>query len=53
MRCVVANWKMNLVSEEAGAFCEELLGRFTPEIGTEVGIAPPFTLLSLVSGLVG
>jgi triosephosphate isomerase len=51
MHCVVANWKMNLVSDEAGAFCEELLGRFTPETGTEVGIAPPFTLLHLVSGL--
>jgi triosephosphate isomerase len=51
MRCVVANWKMNLVSDEAGAFCEELLGRFTPGTETEVGIAPPFTLLHLVSGL--
>ncbi len=52
MRCVVANWKMNLSSVEAKAFCEDLLGRCAPESGTEVGIAPPFTLLSLVSGLV-
>jgi triosephosphate isomerase len=52
MRCVVANWKMNLASDEARAFCEDLLGRYTPESGTEVGIAPPFTLLNLVSGLV-
>ena len=52
MHCVVANWKMNLVSAEARAFCEELLGRFTPAAGTEVGIAPPFTLLNQVSGLV-
>jgi triosephosphate isomerase len=52
MHCVVANWKMNLVSDEARAFCEELLGRFTPESGTEVGIAPPFTLLNQVSSLV-
>jgi triosephosphate isomerase (TIM) len=52
MRCVVANWKMNLVSEEARAFCEDLLGSCTPESGIEVGIAPPFTLLALVSGLV-
>ena len=52
MRCVVANWKMNLLSEEARAFCEDLLGRITPGAGTEVGIAPPFTLLPLVSGLV-
>ena len=52
MRCVVANWKMNLTSNEAQAFCEDLLGRCTPENGLEVGIAPPFTLLHLVSGLV-
>lgn len=53
MRCVVANWKMNLTSDEARAFCSDLLGRFTPETGTEAGIAPPFTMLSLVSSLVG
>ncbi|MFN7959261.1 MAG: triose-phosphate isomerase [Holophagaceae bacterium] len=52
MRCVVANWKMNLASEEARAFCEDLLGRIAPGPGTEVGIAPPFTLLHQVSGLV-
>jgi triosephosphate isomerase len=52
MRCVVANWKMNLASEEARAFCEDLLGRIATGPGTEVGIAPPFTLLHLVSGLV-
>ena len=52
MRCVVANWKMNLTSDEARAFCEDLLGRFTPTDGTEAGIAPPFTLLHLVSSLV-
>jgi triosephosphate isomerase len=53
MRCVVANWKMNLSLDEARAFCEDLLGRVGPEAGTEIGIAPPFTMLSLVSGLVG
>jgi triosephosphate isomerase (TIM) len=52
MRCVVANWKMNLSSSEARAFCEDLLGRIAPESETETGIAPPFTMLSLVSGLV-
>ena len=52
MRCVVANWKMNLRSEEAHAFCEDLLLHIAPEPQAEVGIAPPFTLLSLVSGLV-
>ena len=53
MRCVVANWKMNLSSEEARSFCEDLHGRFTPKAGVEAGIAPPFTLLRLVSDLVG
>ena len=53
MRCVVANWKMNLTSGEARAFCEDLLGRIAPKAGVEVGIAPPFTLLRQVSDLVG
>jgi triosephosphate isomerase len=52
MRCVVANWKMNLASEEARAFCEDLLGHCSPAEGTEVGIAPPYTMLHLVSSLV-
>ena len=52
MRCVVANWKMNLASEEAQSFCEELLTHMASEPETEVGIAPPYTLLHLVSGLV-
>ncbi len=53
MHCVVANWKMNLTSDEARIFCEEFLGRFVPEAGIEAGIAPPFTLLRQVSDLVG
>ena len=52
MRCVVANWKMNLTKDEAQAFCEDLLGRLAPDFAAEVGIAPPFTLLHQVSGLV-
>ncbi|WP_306591759.1 triose-phosphate isomerase [Geothrix sp. 21YS21S-4] len=56
MRCVVANWKMNLTAAEAAAFCETLLERITPQSsmgqGVEVGIAPPFTMLGLVSSLV-
>ena len=52
MRCVVANWKMNLTRDEAQAFCEDLLGRITPGTGPEVGIAPPYTLLHQVSDLV-
>ena len=53
MHCVVANWKMNLTSGEARTFCEELLGHFAPAVGVEAGIAPPFTLLRLVSDRVG
>ncbi len=52
MRCIVANWKMNLASEEARAFCEDLLMHVVPSAGTEVGIAPPYTMLHLVSDLV-
>ena len=52
MRCVVANWKMNLTKDEAQAFCEDLLGRIAPDSDAEVGIAPPFTLLHQVSDLV-
>lgn len=52
MRCVVANWKMNLASGEAKSFCEDLLVHMGPEPESEVGIAPPYTLLHLVSSLV-
>ncbi len=52
MRCVVANWKMNLTSHEARAFCEDLLLRMAPDPGAEIGIAPPYTLLHQVSELV-
>lgn len=52
MRCVVANWKMNLTSSEAEAFCENLLDRLQPHPGTLAGIAPPSTLLRQVSDTV-
>ena len=52
MRCVVANWKMNLSFAEARTFCEDFLGRVSPGPGTEAGIAPPYTMLHLVSDLV-
>jgi len=52
MRCVVANWKMNLGTEEARAFCEDLLIHLPADLSPEVGIAPPFTLLHLVADLV-
>jgi len=51
MRAIVANWKMNLTSVEARPFCEAMLDRVAPKAGVEVGIAPPFTLLRLVSSL--
>ena len=52
MRCVVANWKMNLSFEEARTFCEDFLGHVSLGAGTEAGIAPPYTMLHLVSDLV-
>jgi triosephosphate isomerase len=51
MRAIVANWKMNLTSVEARPFCEAMLDRVEAKAGVEVGIAPPFTLLRLVSSL--
>jgi triosephosphate isomerase len=51
MRAIVANWKMNLTSVEARPFCEAMLDRIQAKAGVEVGIAPPFTLLRLVSSL--
>lgn len=48
MRCIVANWKMNLLSAEAAAFCEAFLARYSPAQGVAVGIAPPFPLLRQV-----
>ena len=51
MRCLVANWKMNLLSAGAAAFCDTLLAEPDAEGGTELrlGIAPPFTLARQVS----
>lgn len=45
MRTVIANWKMNMLSQEAQAFCDTFLAGFEPVRGVEAGIAPPFTLL--------
>jgi triosephosphate isomerase (TIM) len=44
-RCVIANWKMNMLAREAQAFCEAFLRTFRPVDGVEAGIAPPYTLL--------
>ncbi len=51
MRAIVANWKMNMTSVEARPFCEAMLDQIEPKAGIEVGVAPPFTLLRLVSAL--
>ncbi len=48
MRCVVANWKMNMLSGEAAAFCDALeagYGAPDPARDLHVAVAPPFTLL--------
>ncbi|MBS1765933.1 MAG: triose-phosphate isomerase [Acidobacteria bacterium] len=51
MRCLVANWKMNLLSAEASAFCEALLldPKLEGSADLRLGIAPPFTLTKQVS----
>ncbi len=45
MRIVVGNWKMNMLTQEALAFCEAFRANFEPSAELEAGIAPPFTLL--------
>jgi triosephosphate isomerase len=50
MKMVVANWKMNHLKADAEAFCASLKGSYRPAPGVQVGIAPPATLLTLVSG---
>ncbi|HJW08694.1 MAG TPA: triose-phosphate isomerase [Holophagaceae bacterium] len=48
MRCVVANWKMNMLSGEAAAYCDALAEGFgvpDPAHELHVAVAPPFTLL--------
>ncbi|HTL98898.1 MAG TPA: triose-phosphate isomerase [Holophagaceae bacterium] len=51
MRCLVANWKMNMLSAGAAAFCEALLADRALEgsMGLRLGIAPPFTLARQVA----
>ena len=46
MRCVVANWKMNLLWQEAAAFCETFMAGYAPAEGVQAAIAPPFPWLS-------
>ncbi|MDR3672569.1 MAG: triose-phosphate isomerase [Holophaga sp.] len=49
MKMVVANWKMNLLRQDALAFCRELQASYRPVAGVVAAIAPPFTLISEVS----
>lgn len=54
MRFVVANWKMNLLSDQARAFCEAFLADHPGSPSVTVAIAPPFPLLRpLADGLRG
>ncbi|MBK8726565.1 MAG: triose-phosphate isomerase [Holophagaceae bacterium] len=48
MRCVVANWKMNMLQGEASTFCDTFLEGYTPKDNVQVAVAPPFTLLTAV-----
>lgn len=45
MRCVVANWKMNLLYADASNFCTEFAKHYTPAEDVRVAIAPPTVLL--------
>jgi triosephosphate isomerase len=49
MKIVIANWKMNMLSREAMAFCEAFKAGYRPKPGCQAGIAPPFTLLREVA----
>jgi triosephosphate isomerase len=48
MRCVVANWKMNMLQGEALTFCDAFLSGYRPKDNVQVAVAPPFTLLTAV-----
>ena len=49
MRMVVANWKMNHLKADAESFCAALKEAYQPVPGVIAAIAPPATLLALVS----
>lgn len=52
MRCLVANWKMNMLSGGAEAYCEALLadGSLAGTSDLNLAIAPPSTLARQLSG---
>lgn len=49
MRFVVANWKMNFLSDQARDFCEAFLADYTPSPSVTTVIAPPFHLIRPVA----
>lgn len=49
MKIVIANWKMNLLSHEASAFCKAFKATYVTKAGCEAGIAPPAILLREVA----
>ena len=53
MKMVVANWKMNHLSQDALAFCQAFLATYRPMTGVVAAVAPPFTLLAEMSRQLG
>jgi triosephosphate isomerase len=49
MKCVVANWKMNLLMTDAAAFASAFLAGYGPAAGVTVGVAPSYPLLTLLA----
>lgn len=45
MKIIIANWKMNMLYQEAVSFCESFKKSYKPIAGSKVGIAPPSILL--------
>lgn len=45
MRCVVANWKMNMLGQEVLSFCESFLAQYDSKDGVQAAVAPPFPWL--------
>ncbi|HEX4845455.1 MAG TPA: triose-phosphate isomerase [Geothrix sp.] len=49
MRFVVANWKMNFLSDQARDFCEAFLADYAASPSVTTAIAPPFHLIRPVA----
>ena len=50
---IVGNWKMNKTASEAVRFVRELIGSLPKDPAVEVVLAPPFTALESVRGVLG